>query len=212
MTFDPNQARHQAAETAYPHSLPARRLAEAVWMTAGTEPVPVRVAGVDDADRFPHDRCCDLTGTEYREPIDEWQSLAECAGADMDDFFPDRGEHNRIRRAKAVCAFCPVRPECLKHALDNYEKHGLWGGHTEQERRVVRRQFEASRGARAQPIVHGTPRGFAQEQRAGIEPCPSCRAAYNAHERARKRGRLPAGDVLAAEARRRRRRLSGGAA
>ena len=41
---------------------------------------------------------------------------------------------------KAVCASCQVREECLAHALRwPFEKHGIWGGTSERERRVMRR-------------------------------------------------------------------------
>lgn len=40
-------------------------------------------------------------------------------------------------RAKAVCAGCPVRTECLAQALDSRIEHGIWGGMTERERRAL---------------------------------------------------------------------------
>lgn len=33
----------------------------------------------------------------------------------------------RIQRAIAVCHFCPIKRECLQHALDT-EQQGVWGG------------------------------------------------------------------------------------
>ncbi len=35
---------------------------------------------------------------------------------------------------KAFCRPCPVRFECLSHALDTREPHGMWGGLTPSER------------------------------------------------------------------------------
>jgi WhiB family redox-sensing transcriptional regulator len=43
----------------------------------------------------------------------------------------------REGRAKAICAGCPVQPQCLDHALAIQEPHGIWGGLTENERRAV---------------------------------------------------------------------------
>ncbi|KOV41956.1 WhiB family transcriptional regulator [Streptomyces sp. H036] len=43
-------------------------------------------------------------------------------------------------KAKAVCAGCPVRTECLAHALDHRIEHGIWGGMTERERRALLRR------------------------------------------------------------------------
>ncbi len=37
-------------------------------------------------------------------------------------------------RAKAVCAQCPVRMECLEWAIDTRQPHGVWGGLDEHER------------------------------------------------------------------------------
>ena len=37
-------------------------------------------------------------------------------------------------RAKALCATCPVRVECLEYADDNDEREGIWGGLTPTER------------------------------------------------------------------------------
>ncbi|MEU2424138.1 WhiB family transcriptional regulator [Streptomyces sp. NPDC007851] len=45
--------------------------------------------------------------------------------------------------AKSVCAGCPVRLECLAHALDHREKHGVWGAMTERERRALLRSRPA---------------------------------------------------------------------
>lgn len=54
---------------------------------------------------------------------------------DPDLFYPERGEE--VATAKAVCATCPVRAECLAAGL--YEKYGIWGGTSERERRKLRR-------------------------------------------------------------------------
>jgi WhiB family redox-sensing transcriptional regulator len=68
----------------------------------------------------------------------EWQHRGACRGLDPNLFFPERGES--VKEAKAVCARCPVRAECLKYALENHELHGIWGGFSERERRQLRRQ------------------------------------------------------------------------
>jgi hypothetical protein len=43
----------------------------------------------------------------------------------------------QIAQAKAVCARCPVRPECLRWALDGLP-HGIAGGLTSEERGELR--------------------------------------------------------------------------
>jgi WhiB family redox-sensing transcriptional regulator len=51
-------------------------------------------------------------------------------------------------RAKAVCAGCPVRRQCLQYALATRQMHGVWGGLTEDERQLhgLREQEYGSHG------------------------------------------------------------------
>ena len=89
-----------------------------------------------------------------------WRDLAACKGEPVQVFFPtdvcihpadERDNHickicRRAREddyhlAKSICADCPVRKECLDHALhseDGY--HGVWGGTTPRERKIMRRR------------------------------------------------------------------------
>jgi WhiB family redox-sensing transcriptional regulator len=43
----------------------------------------------------------------------------------------------RERRAKEICADCPVVQECLEYAMSIKEPHGIWGGLNEAERRLL---------------------------------------------------------------------------
>jgi WhiB family redox-sensing transcriptional regulator len=58
-------------------------------------------------------------------------------------FFPpsstERREDREVReaRAKAICRECPVQRECLDHAVEFGEAHGIWGGLNEHERRQL---------------------------------------------------------------------------
>jgi len=45
----------------------------------------------------------------------------------------------RQREAREFCRTCPVRTECLAHALDQRIEFGVWGGTTERERRAMLR-------------------------------------------------------------------------
>jgi WhiB family redox-sensing transcriptional regulator len=38
-----------------------------------------------------------------------------------------------------VCESCPVRAECLDHAVSAGERYGVWGGLTSDERSTWRR-------------------------------------------------------------------------
>lgn len=80
--------------------------------------------------------------TPFLPPL--WYGDALCAQTDAEAFFPEQGGRGRCREAKQVCAACPVREQCLEWALDNHEAHGVWGGHTERERRKLARQRKAA--------------------------------------------------------------------
>lgn len=68
-----------------------------------------------------------------------WGERAACRGLDPELFHPDRGEV--VDPAKRICFGCPVRDECLTYALVHFEKHGIWGGLSERERRPLRRRL-----------------------------------------------------------------------
>lgn len=64
-----------------------------------------------------------------------WHDMAACRGSGV-NFHPERGED--ARPAKAVCAGCPVREQCLDDALADSTRKGIWGGTSERERRRMR--------------------------------------------------------------------------
>ena len=68
----------------------------------------------------------------------EWRKNALCLGMDPDLFFPSVSAE--IPAAKAICADCPVQSECLEYALENRIAHGIWGGSTERQRRLMIRK------------------------------------------------------------------------
>jgi WhiB family transcriptional regulator, redox-sensing transcriptional regulator len=68
---------------------------------------------------------------------ENWRSLAACQSADPDLFFPVSSSGQsiaQVAQAKAICAGCQVRRECLAFALRTHQVHGVWGGLSEQER------------------------------------------------------------------------------
>ena len=84
------------------------------------------------------------------QKYEDWRELAACRDEDPELFFPvtELGPGARqADQAKAVCARCPVRAQCLDYALDNGLDHGIFGGTTEAERRKLRRERRASRRA-----------------------------------------------------------------
>jgi WhiB family redox-sensing transcriptional regulator len=77
----------------------------------------------------------------------DWFDEAACRDADTTLFFPTSDAH--AAEAKAICAACPVREECLEYALETRPADGVWGGLTAIERhRVLRRRQKAARKAR----------------------------------------------------------------
>lgn len=66
-----------------------------------------------------------------------WMDEALCAQADPDAWFPENGPAVAARR---ICEACPVRSQCLEHAIAANEAHGIWGGLNTEERRVVARR------------------------------------------------------------------------
>jgi WhiB family redox-sensing transcriptional regulator len=45
-----------------------------------------------------------------------------------------------LERAKALCADCPIRRECLEAALDRGEPWGVWGGEILERGTIVARK------------------------------------------------------------------------
>lgn len=92
-----------------------------------------------------------------------WRSIAACASADPDLFFPEPdATEQQIQAAKLICSMCLVKKACLKDALRRGEAESICGGMTVQERRKlvraggegrVRRPGKAS--ARQLAVKHG---------------------------------------------------------
>lgn len=71
-----------------------------------------------------------------------WHSLAACRGSGADTFIVHRGSNAAVvARARAICATCSVRPECLDYAMADPDAVGVWGGSTGTERRQLRRDM-----------------------------------------------------------------------
>ncbi len=68
---------------------------------------------------------------------DTWRQHSSCLDhPDPDLWFPDDGDQGR--EGRVICAACPVRDDCLQHALAEVEIHGTWGGASERVRRHLR--------------------------------------------------------------------------
>jgi WhiB family transcriptional regulator, redox-sensing transcriptional regulator len=75
----------------------------------------------------------------YRVGGQRWRAAAACRGEDPELFLPARGRpHDEAMR---YCTRCPVRCECLQHALETGQRAvGVWGGTTGRQRLLARRR------------------------------------------------------------------------
>jgi len=70
-----------------------------------------------------------------------WLNRAACVDEDPELFFPDGNTGLALvqtEQAKAVCHRCEVSAACLKWALDSGQDYGVWGGTSEDERRILK--------------------------------------------------------------------------
>jgi len=107
---------------------------------------------------------------QQAERRDWWRSAA-CQDTDPELFFPvtqygpGAGE---TARAKAVCADCPVRRQCLQYALATGQMHGVWGGLTESERQLhLAREQEVTQRPFREPGRSGGRAGGTRARSAG---------------------------------------------
>ncbi len=102
----------------------------------------------------------DLVGDESST---SWRDASICRDLDPSVFFPvgvTGVAIEQIARAKAICAECPVRTECLDFTIATKQDFGVWGGYDEEERRGMRRRLRAVqaglRGREEQSILGET--------------------------------------------------------
>jgi WhiB family transcriptional regulator, redox-sensing transcriptional regulator len=71
-----------------------------------------------------------------------WLDQAACRGHDPEQFFPESGEQTKAAEAKAICASCQVRDQCLDLAVKAAggldADHGVFGGTLPAERSRLR--------------------------------------------------------------------------
>lgn len=118
-----------------------------------------------------------------------WQELGLCAQHPEIDWVPTHEKRGatplaaraNVTAAKAVCAVCPVRDDCLEDALSHWGTAGIWGGTTQTERdRLPRARLRASEA------TCGTDSGYYHHLRQmKDEPCADCRRAHSESVRRR---------------------------
>lgn len=103
---------------------------------------------------------------------DDWMQKAACRDIPNADkiFYPPttKGRAVDASTAKMICSHCPVQSTCLVYAIVHKEYHGIWGGKTASERRMIPREkkqrfrqvwYEIHPFARKGTIGGGVPRG-----------------------------------------------------
>ncbi len=70
--------------------------------------------------------------------LTEWHLQAACRGRGPSEFV--RGPRSDYDLIRELCESCPVRQPCLEYALSDESLTGLWGGTTDDERRLIRRR------------------------------------------------------------------------
>jgi WhiB family redox-sensing transcriptional regulator len=83
-----------------------------------------------------------------------WQEDAACKGQPLDLFFdpegrePEGQKEARHKKAKAICAGCPVRTQCLDYAIGQPEKYGRWNLDEDERAHERRRRMKTASNQR----------------------------------------------------------------
>ena len=82
-----------------------------------------------------------LTTTDLAQ---DWRFDAVCRDLDPELFFPigvTGAAVEQIDIAKEYCQTCACKQDCLEFAITTNQEYGVWGGTTEDERRILRRAY-----------------------------------------------------------------------
>lgn len=86
-----------------------------------------------------------------RQPAPNWD-LSKCKGFGTAPWFDeDSGPAIEFCNGDADGVICPLREACLGFALLNNERFGVWGGTSEQDRRLTRKIYPWPGGSEPHP-------------------------------------------------------------
>lgn len=73
-------------------------------------------------------------------PVSDWRYDAACAGMNTELFYPESSKESaeNMKILGPMCKKCPVRQQCLDHALWYPERFGIWAGMLSGERKLLR--------------------------------------------------------------------------
>ncbi|GGY29839.1 hypothetical protein GCM10010363_07900 [Streptomyces omiyaensis] len=119
----------------------------------------------------------------------DWRVLAACAAPTVNPevMYPGSMTGPHTAEARKICRTCPVKADCLTHALETDQREGIWGGLTPKERG----RFRAGDGTHLDPDGRlrkpcGTDRAFRVHKTYG-ETCNVCQEAHDARVLAQRR-------------------------
>lgn len=75
----------------------------------------------------------------------DWTDQALCKGLGPTKFFAPEQERQPYNpetyydEARSYCERCPVIEDCVQFAIGHYIAHGLWGGASPRQRRLISR-------------------------------------------------------------------------
>lgn len=115
-------------------------------------------------------------------PSEAWRADANCKDRPVDMFFPDPKDRVNEQRAKAVCALCTVRVECLKAGEG---LAGIWGGYNAAERARWAGNLDENGHLRDLPVSRWT----YKNQGCRCKGCAAEARAYNAEFWQRKKAK-----------------------
>ena len=86
----------------------------------------------------------------YIAQREDWVADANCRGMDPSLFIPEQGDAVGGRKARAICASCPVMYDCLEFAMRKHGNvdgglsfiEGIYGGTNSLDRRAIRAERE----------------------------------------------------------------------
>ena len=87
-----------------------------------------------------------ITQREFQRLV--LDTVPECTTVDPDYFYADQNDpeekYGRSERAIAVgvCNRCHIKNECFANAINNGEKHGVWGASVPEQRQAYWRKVE----------------------------------------------------------------------
>lgn len=81
-----------------------------------------------------------MTAVSDEPWVAPWMKDAACTGHPVSWWFPDNETQwmHQAREALAICHRCPVQAECLQFAIDNDDRHGIFGGTLPHERYALK--------------------------------------------------------------------------